>query len=428
MNQASLLSVGRGSVFSKILRSLALWSPGLLVMLADTDVGNVVAAANGGALWDYRLLPLLVGLIPLLYMLQELALRLGVFTGRGYGDLVREYVGPRWFTLATISVVISAVGTIVTQLTGVAGIGEMFGLPRVVTLPAISGFLFAVMLSGSVCRVERMALFAGLFEMAFFVAAWLAHPSLTVMLKHAIDLPLGNHAFLFAAAALVGATFNPWMFFYQQAAASRSGSPSFCYRDLRWGAAVGAILTQCLTGAVMISVAAASSKNFLVGPIDTVGNIRSALNPALGECASRLVLSVGLLGAAVMAVMASSSVLAQGLNELRRRCLDAVPGLLRDIRARFYYALCLGGSVMLVLAVPDLIRLNLLLQVGNAIVLPLVIAPPLALATKALPKEGTLRPGHLLGLAIGVTVICLLGICGGMMALAEALESSHGSA
>jgi Mn2+/Fe2+ NRAMP family transporter len=63
-------------------RSIAIWGPGLLVMLADTDAGNVVTAAQAGAQWGYRLLPLVLALIPMLYVVQELTVRLGVYTGR----------------------------------------------------------------------------------------------------------------------------------------------------------------------------------------------------------------------------------------------------------------------------------------------------------------------------------------------------------
>jgi NRAMP (natural resistance-associated macrophage protein)-like metal ion transporter len=76
-----------------ILRLIAVWGPGLLVMLADTDAGNVVTAAQSGAQWGYHLLPLILILTPLLYMLQELTVRLGMYTGRGHGELIRERFG-----------------------------------------------------------------------------------------------------------------------------------------------------------------------------------------------------------------------------------------------------------------------------------------------------------------------------------------------
>jgi Mn2+/Fe2+ NRAMP family transporter len=74
-------------------RFLAALGPGILVMLADTDAGNTVTAAQAAAQWGYRLLPLLLLLIPLLYMMQELTARLGIFTGRGHGELIRECFG-----------------------------------------------------------------------------------------------------------------------------------------------------------------------------------------------------------------------------------------------------------------------------------------------------------------------------------------------
>src|ERR1700730_19276114 len=79
-----------------LLPFVASIGPGILVMLADTDAGNVVTAAQSGARWGYRLLPLLLGLIPVLYMVQELAVRLGIFTGRGYNELIRCHFGHAW--------------------------------------------------------------------------------------------------------------------------------------------------------------------------------------------------------------------------------------------------------------------------------------------------------------------------------------------
>jgi Mn2+/Fe2+ NRAMP family transporter len=77
------------------------WGPGLLVMPADTDAGNVVTGAQAGARWGYRLLPLLLALMLMLYMVQELTVRLGIYTGRGHGELIRERFGVGWAWLST---------------------------------------------------------------------------------------------------------------------------------------------------------------------------------------------------------------------------------------------------------------------------------------------------------------------------------------
>ena len=187
-------------------------------MLADTDAGNVVTGAQAGATWGYRLLPMLLVLAPMLYMVQEFTVRLGVVTGRGYGELIRERFGLGWAWLSTAGMAAAVIGSLITEFTGVAGIGELYGLSRGLTLPLAAAALLAVVATGSYRRVERAAIVIGLFELAFFVVAWAAHPGLAALAKDAVDLPLGNHEFLYMAAAIIGATFNPWMIFYQQSA------------------------------------------------------------------------------------------------------------------------------------------------------------------------------------------------------------------
>ena len=82
-----------------------------------------MTAAQSGAQWGYRLLPLLLLLIPLLYMVQELTVRLGIFSGRGHGELIRDTFGKGWSWLAAAGLGVAVVGSLVTEFTGVAGIG-----------------------------------------------------------------------------------------------------------------------------------------------------------------------------------------------------------------------------------------------------------------------------------------------------------------
>ena len=150
-----------------IFHHLAAWGPGLLVMLADTDAGNVVTAAQAGARWNFRLLPLILALIPALYLVQELAARLGLFAGQGFGEMVRARFGRKAALLALAGLALATFGTLVTEFTGVAGIGELYGLPRDVSLPFAAFALLAVAATGSYRRVEQGALSVGLFECAF---------------------------------------------------------------------------------------------------------------------------------------------------------------------------------------------------------------------------------------------------------------------
>lgn len=400
-----------------VWRWVGIWGPGLLVMLADSDAGNVVTAAQAGAKWGYRLLPLLLLLIPMLYMVQELTVRLGIHTGRGYGELICDRFGGGWAWLATGALAAATLGSLVTNFTGAAGIGELYGLPRSLTLPFAAAVLLIVVATGSYRRVERTALMIGLFELAFFGVAWVAHPELATLARHAIDLPLGDRQFQFLAAAIIGATFNPWMIFYQQSATVDKKLQPADIGAARWDTAVGAVLTQCLTGAVLVAAAAALRSEHGAAGLTSVGQIATALTPVLGETAGPLVFGIGVLGASLTAAIVSSLALAWGVGEVAgyRRSLEY-----RPLDAGWFYAVYSAGTVgaaVLVWAMPDLVWLNIAAQVANAFLLPLVVGFLVMLALKALPAG--LRPrGWYLGAVIGVcAIVCILGLLGGVSGL-----------
>ena len=394
---------------------IAVWGPGLLVMLADTDAGNVVTGAQAGAQWGYRLLPLLLLLIPVLYVVQELTVRLGLSTGRGYGELVRERFGPVWAGLATLALAAATIGSLVTEFSGVAGIGELYGLPRGLTLPLAAAALLAVVATGSYRRVERTAIVVGLFELAFFGVAWAARPDWGTLVAHVADLPLGDRDFMYLAAAVIGATFNPWMVFYQQSAVADKQLRPDQLRAARWDTAFGAALTQCLTGAVLVAAAAVlSGGGGGSAGLESVGEISRALSPLLGDAVGRIVFSAGVLGASLVAAIVCSLALAWGVGEAagRRRSLEHHP-----FASRWFYAIYAAGvlgAAALVGFVPDLVWLSIAAQVLNAFLLPLVIGLLLALAHTALPEA--LRPrGVYLWAAVTVAaIVCAVGLYGGV--------------
>lgn len=397
-----------------LLRRTAVWGPGLLVMLADTDAGNVVTGAQAGARWGYRLLPLLVLLIPVLYMVQELTVRLGIHTGRGHGELIRERFGPGWAWLATAGLAVATLGSLVTEFTGVAGIGELYGLSRNVTLPAAAAALLAVVATSSYRRVERTAVLIGLFELAFFAVAWAAHPSASAVARDATRLPLGDREFRYMTAAVIGAVFNPWMVFYQQSATVQKGLKPADLKAARWETAAGSVLTQCLTGAVLIAAAAVLAPRGVATDLGSVGRISEALRPLLGNAVGRGVFSAGVVGASLVAAIVASLALAWGVGEAAgyRRSLGSQP-----FRTRWFYgayAASVIGAAALVGLVPDLVRLNLAAQVLNAFLLPLVVGLLVALAAKALPEPLRLR-GMYLWTVVGATaLVMVVGLVAGV--------------
>jgi Mn2+/Fe2+ NRAMP family transporter len=391
--------------------------PGLMVMLADTDAGNVVTGAQAGAQWGYRLLPLLLLLIPMLYVVQELTVRLGLHSGRGHGELIREKFGFGWACLSTAGLAAATIGSLVTEFTGVAGIGELYGLSRSLTLPVAAAALLAVVGAGAYRRVERTAIVIGLFELAFFAVAWAAHPNLQTLAKQAVDLPLGNREFMFLVAAVIGATFNPWMIFYQQSAIADKKLRLDHLTAARWDTAVGAVLTQCLTGAVLVAAATTLASGGASAGLSGVGEISNALTPLLGERVGRMVFSAGVLGASLVAAIVCSLALAWGVGEVAgyRRSLEY-----RPFDAKWFYgvyAACVIGVAALVWFAPDLVWLTIAAQVLNAFLLPLVIGFLVALAVKALPEPLRLR-GVYLWAVIGISaIVSAVGLYGGVSGL-----------
>ncbi|MBO0734387.1 MAG: divalent metal cation transporter [Methylocapsa sp.] len=403
----------RRRLAARALGFLAVSGPGFLVMLADTDAGNIVTAAQGGAQWGYRLLPLVLALIPILYLLQEITVRLGIYTGRGFTELIRERFGAGWAWLSLAGLAAATMGSLVTELTGVAGVGELYGVSRSITLPLAAAALLAIVASGSYRRAERAGIAIGSFLLAFFAVLWAAHPNLNTMARQMADLPLTNRNFLFMTAAIIGMTLNPWMVFYQQSAIAEKKLQPGDYVAARWETAAGAVLTQLLSGAVLISVAS------LLLPktramLTSVGEISGALTPVFGEQAGRAAFGLGVLGGSMAAALVSSLALAWGAGETigHRRAQNSRP----FETAWFHgaYAAAVATSAVLVWSEPDLVWLNIGAQVLNAFLLPLVIGLLLALGARALPEPLRLR-GWRLWLIVGIsTALCSAGFLGGL--------------
>jgi NRAMP (natural resistance-associated macrophage protein)-like metal ion transporter len=399
---------------ARMARFLAVFGPGLVVMLADTDVGSVITAGQSGVQWGYRLLLLQVVLIPILYMVQELTVRLGVFTGRGHGELIRDTFGPFWGWVSATGLGIATVGALLTEFSGVAGVGELYGLPRAATLPLAALALLAVVITGSYRRVERVAIAVGLFELAFFFVAFAAHPDAHALLAGSFDIPYANKDYLYLAAANIGAVVMPWMIFYQQSAIADKKLRPEHFAAARCDTAIGAVITQLVMAAVLVACAATIGRGNPNASLSSVGDMSQALTPFLGTAIGNLVFGLGVLGAGMVAAIVCSLAFAWGLGEVAgyRRSLEY-----RPLEARWFYgvyALCVVAGAVAVAVWPDLVSLNVGVQVMNALMLPIVLGFLIALAIRALPRAHRLR-GPYLWVVLAVSALtCALGVFGGL--------------
>jgi len=379
-------------------------------MLADTDAGSVITAAQSGARWGYKLLALQLLLVPILFVVQELTVRLGLTTGRGHGELIRERFGSFWAWISVSTLMIACVGALVTELSGVAGVGLLFGLPRVLSVGLAVALLIVVVWTGSYRSVERVAILIGLFELVFLGVAWLAHPSLAELTAGISHPPLGDRSYLYLAAANIGAVIMPWMVFYQQSAVVDKGLDVRNLRAARWDTAIGAVITQVIMAAVLIATAATIGRHNPGAPLNTVEQISQALVPFLGEQAGRVLFALGMIGASIVAAIVVSLTAAWGLGEVcsYRRSLQHHPR-----EAPWFYGVFTGavvGAGALVAGGLNLVDLSVGVEVMNALLLPIVLGFLYLLAIKALPEPYRLRGFYAVVVAVLIVATAGFGV------------------
>ncbi|MGC8509872.1 MAG: NRAMP family divalent metal transporter [Acidimicrobiales bacterium] len=416
---ASSATHSRGA---RALTLLAVVGPGLMVMLADTDAGSVVTAAQSGARFRFALVVPELALIPVLYLVQEMTVRLGLVTGRGHGALIRQTFGRPWALLSAATLFVACLGALVTEFAGVAGVGLLVDVPRWLSIGTVSAALLALILLGRYRRVEHVGIAIGALELLFLPAALAAHPHLGAVVHDVIHPWRAAAGYPTLLAANVGAVIMPWMIFYQQGAVidkGRQGRPlRAVVRSSRLDTAVGAVVTQVVMIAVVVAVGATLGVSQPGRSLANVGAIAAALTPFLGRAGAVSLFGLGLVGAAVVATLVASLAGAWGVAEVLgwRHSLNDAPG-----RAVGFYALAAAGVVAgagLVLVAPDLVTLSVDIEVLNACLLPVVLGFLLALEGR-LPAPWRMRGARRLATYAVSGLVIVVGLATAAATLAR---------
>jgi len=397
--------------------ALTVVGPGLVVMLADTDDGSAIVAAQSGAQWGYRLLLLQVLLVPILFIVQELTVRLGLATCKGHGELIAEHFGKKLAWLSVGTLLVSCVGAMLTEFSGIAGVGLLFGIPAWLSISLTVFLLVSVVTTGSYRRVELTAMLIGLFEFAFVAVALVSHPSRTAMLQGMAHMPLDNRQYMFLLAGNVGAVIMPWMVFYQQSAVVDKGLNVSAINTARWDTAIGAIVTQLIMAAILILAAATLGAKNSNARLDTVQQIADALVPFLGSFWGKIIFALGMLGAAWVATIVVSLTAAWGLGEVTgyKRSLA-----MRPFDAPWFYCIYVGSLLIgagIVLSGVNLVRLAISVNVMNALLLPVVLGFLYLLARKALPEPWRLKGWYAWVVGLIVLFTAGLGVYAGIVGI-----------
>jgi Mn2+/Fe2+ NRAMP family transporter len=386
-------------------------------MLADTDAGSVIVAAQSGARWGYRLLLLQLVLMPILYVVQELTVRLGLVTHKGHGELIAKHFGRGWAWFSVGTLLVSCVGAMLTEFSGIAGVGLLFGVSPWISISFTVLFMVVVVATGTYRRVELVALLIGLFELAFVAVAFVSQPDGAAMLQGMAHLPLGNREYLFLLASNVGAVIMPWMVFYQQSAVVDKGLDVSHIKPARLDTAIGAFVTQAIMAAILIVTAATIGTKNPNSSLNTIQQIADALVPFLGSFWGKMIFALGLLGAAWVAAIVVSLTAAWGLGEVTgyKRSLANHPFEAPWFYGVYVASLLVGAAI--VLSGVNLVSLAVAVNVMNALLLPVVLGFLYLLARRALPEQWRLKGAYACLAGLVVLFATGLGVYAGIRGL-----------
>lgn len=378
-------SITHSFSFKKLFK---VWGPGLVVMLADTDAGCLITAAQSGAQWQYTMILPQLLLIPILFMAQEMTVRLGIVTGKGHGELIRDNFGLGWAILSAGTLAVSAIGALLTEFAGIAGVGELFGISKWITVPIATILLVGIAFSGSYRRVEKTGIVIGLAELAFIAAMFMVHPSISAIGQGLLTVPYHSSSYIYLVAANVGAVIMPWMIFYQQGAVVDKKLSPAVLRKEQHDTAVGTVITQGIMIVFVITFAATVGQHHGQTALNTVGDLATSLAPFLGTTMAKMLIGVSLLGGALVAALVVALAGTWGITEVLNWPHSLNEKLNRN-NFGFYlmYALAHIIGAFLVLINFNLVSLSITVEVINALLLPIVLGFLLLLEAKVLPAQ-----------------------------------------
>jgi len=363
-----------------IWRWLAILGPGLIASVAGDDAGGIATTSLIGARVGYELLWLLILLTVALAVVQEMAARLGVATGSGLLDLIRQRFGIGWALLAVTVILVANAGVTATEFLGIAAASEIFGLSRWIAVPFAALGLWALMLYGNYFSVERIFLIMTLVFLAYPVAAILAHPDWTAVVHGAVVPSLRfDQGQLALVVALIGTTITPYQQLFQQSAVVEKGVGPRQYPSERVDAVVGAVMGN-LIWLFVICASAAALRPLGIVDISSATDAARALEPVAGP-AAQVVFAFGLLGASLLAgavvPLATSYSVAEAFGFRKGIGLDYR-------RAPAFYmlftAMVAFGALVALLPAAPIISLLVGIQVLNGLLLPVVLGFILVLA------------------------------------------------
>jgi len=359
----------------------AVVGPGIITANVDNDAGGITTYSLAGAIYEYRLLWTVIPVALALFVVQEMSSRLGVVTGKGLADLMREEFGVKATFYLMVALLLTNLGNTMAEFAGLAAALEIIHVPRLVSVPIGAVFVWWLVTWGTYRAVEKAFLMASAFYVAYVISGIMARPDWENVLVSTVTPSFEmNLPFVVMVVGIVGTTIAPWMQFYQQAAVVEKGIPTRNLREARLDVAIGSLMAVLVVWFILIACGATLHKAGI--PIRNAADAAHALVPLAGRYAALLfgfgLFNASLFAAAILPLSTAYSV-CEGMGWER--------GIDKKLQeAPWFYGIytaliALGAGAILVPGVP-LLKVLYLSQVANGILLPAVLLFMLILANR----------------------------------------------
>ncbi|MGH9604811.1 MAG: Nramp family divalent metal transporter [Terracidiphilus sp.] len=402
----------------RILLFLAVLGPGIITANVDNDSGGILTYSQAGAQYGYTLLWLIIPITIALIVVQEMCARMGVVTGKGLSDLIREEFGLRLTFVLMLLLVVVNYTNVVTEFIGIAGSMHLFHVVKFISVPICALLVWLLVFKGDYKSTEKIFLVASLVYIAYIFAGVLSQPSWHDALVATVKMPQksvwGQKAYMYMALGVVGTSISPWMQFYLQSSIVEKGIRVKDYGASRLDVVVGSFFTDLIAWFIVVACAATLFVHGM-GAITVPSDAAEAMRPLAGDYAF-ILFAFGLFNASLFA----ASILPLSTAYTVCEGMGFESGVDKNFReAPFFYWLyggLIAGGALTVLLLPDaqLINFAILSQVLNGVLLPVVIILMLMLINRR-DLMGDHRNSRLWNVIAWATSIVVIGMTFAML-------------
>ena len=394
--------------WKNLLFFLSVMGPGIITANIDNDASGITTYSVAGARFGYALLWTLIPTTIALVVIQEMIARMGVITGKGLSDLIREHFGVKTAFFMMLGLFVANFGNTVANLAGWAASMEILGLSKFVMVPLGAISIWILVTKGSYRSVEKILLFACLLYFGYVISGLMAKPEWGPVLKAAVVPQMQWDAeYIMLSIAIIGTTITPWMQFYLQSSIAEKGIKKEQYRASRLDVIIGCSITDIISFFIIVTCGALLFPHGI--RVNEASEAALALKPLAGEYAylifSLSLANASLLGAIIVPLATAYYVCeAMGWEAGINKTFKEAPQFMW-----IYTMTIVLASLVIMIPGAPLVLLMVLSAVVNGLLLPFVLIYALLLVNnrKLMGEYTNSRMFNYISWATVVTIIVL---------------------